>query len=261
MVPAHKTNFGSCLDTINGGSVGDVIHLRSGDSSKVPTLKNGTGNIRCGFDIALQSSRDTATFVKHATDGWHLVGFANNTSVINLGSQAAQPASGTVTLSDWRYDYPYFSLSFTFAAARVTVTDAGGSGSSGSLKIWDFGGGAIKMLASRHNWTAFAEGAALTGGAGDASFVIAFGSAAANAGDGALTGTEIDWGGTQTITLSGGTGTGATLLTDQQTPLDGTATALDIYLNWSGTAATIDANSTIDCTGTYTIVGLFVGDD
>ena len=178
-----------------------------------------------------------------------------------IGTQASQPASGSVTISEMDIRYPYFSMKFDFNAARITVTDAGASGSSGSLKLFDFRAGGVQMLSSRHDWTAFAEGAALTGGAGDASFVIGFGSVAANAGDGALTGTEVNFGATRSITLSGGTGTGATTLTSVQTPLDGTSTPVDLYLNWSGTAATIDANSTIDVTGTYTINGVLVGDD
>lgn len=178
-----------------------------------------------------------------------------------IGTQASQPASGSVTISEMDIRYPYFSMKFDFNAARITVTDAGASGSSGSLKLFDFRAGGVQMLSSRHDWTAFAEGAALTGGAGDASFVIGFGSVAANAGDGALTGTEVNFGATRSITLSGGTGTGATTLTGAQPPLDGTSTAVDLYLNWSGTAATIDANSTIDVTGTYTINGVLVGDD
>jgi hypothetical protein len=34
-----------------------------------------------------------------------------------------------------------------------------------------------------------------------------------------------------------------------------------LNLNWSGTAATIDANSTIAVTGTITVAGVFLGDD
>lgn len=45
------------------------------------------------------------------------------------------------------------------------------------------------------------------------------------------------------------------------TALNGTASATALYLNWSGTAATIDASSNIDVTGTITIVGCFPGDD
>lgn len=154
-----------------------------------------------------------------------------------------------------------FLLTFTLAAVSLTVTDAGESGSSASLKIFDFAQGGVVALACRQDYTAFAEGAALTGGAGDAEFVMGLGSAAANAGDGALTGTEVDFGAvTGTITLSDGTGTG-TKFSATAAVLDGTTTAVDLYLNWSGTAATIDANSTISVTGTITVAGIMIGDD
>jgi hypothetical protein len=150
---------------------------------------------------------------------------------------------------------------FVFTAARLTVTDAAASGSSGSLKLLTLKEGAWGMLGSRHNWTAFAEGTALTTAAGDAAFVIAFGSVAADAGDGALTSTEVNFGATRSITNSSGTGTGATTVTGALTALDGTATPIDVYLNWSGSAATIDANSTIDCTGTATFYFFNLSDD
>ena len=154
-----------------------------------------------------------------------------------------------------------FRLTFTMTALSLTVTDAGGSGSSASLKIFDFVQAGVRILGSRQDYTAFAEGAALTGAAGDAAFVMALGSVAANAGDGALTGTEVDIAAaTATITLSGGTGTGGKFEAST-TVLDGTSTAVDVYLNWSGTAATIDANSTISVTGTITVTGVLLGDD
>jgi hypothetical protein len=156
---------------------------------------------------------------------------------------------------------PLFALTFTLAAVSLTVTDAAGSGSSASLKLFDLVEGSFLPLGVRQNYTAFAEGAALTGGAGDAAFVMALGSVAANAGDAALTGTEVDIAAvTSTITLSGGTGTG-TKHTGALAPIDGTGTAVDIFLNWSGSAATIDANSTISVTGTITVLGAFLGDD
>lgn len=152
-------------------------------------------------------------------------------------------------------------LDFTLSAVSMTVTDAAGSGSSASLKIFDFVQAGIQPIASRQNYTAFAEGAALTGGAGDAAFVMGLGSAAADAGDAALTGTEVDFAPvTGTITLSGGTGTG-TKFGGQGTVVDGTTTAADLYLNWSGSAATIDANSTISVTGTITLLVALLGDD
>lgn len=155
------------------------------------------------------------------------------------------------------------TLKFTFTAAVITVTDAAGSGSSGSLKIFSFSPGSVTPLGGRQNWTAFAEGAALTGAAGDAAFLMAVGSVAADAGDGALTSTEVDFiAATSTITLSGGTGTGTKHSAPAtHTPLDGTDTPVDVFLNWSGSAATIDANSTISVTGTVELAVLLFGDD
>lgn len=181
------------------------------------------------------------------TDLASAVGAVNTTS--GLSCSIAYTPTGT------------FRLDFTLTAVSLTVTDAGGSGSSASLKLFDFVQAGVIALACRQDYTAFAEGAALTGGAGDAAFVMGLGSAAANAGDGALTGTEVDFGAaTDTITLSGGTGTG-TKFSATAAALDGTTTAVDLYLNWSGTAATIDANSTISVTGTITVFGALIGDD
>lgn len=104
---------------------------------------------------------------------------------------------------------------------------------------------------------------ALTGGAGggDAAFVMGVGTVAADAGDGALTSTEVDVGAvTATLTNVSGTTTG-TKHSATAAAADGTTTAVDIFLNWSGSAATIDASGTIRVTGTITVVGVLMGDD
>lgn len=153
-------------------------------------------------------------------------------------------------------------LTFTLTAVALTVTDAAASGSSASLKLFDFVQAGIVPIGCRQDYTAFAEGAALTTAAGDAAFVMGLGSVAANAGDGALTSTEVDFGAaTATITLSGGTAAATKLSGASSTALDGTATAVDLYLNWSGSAATIDANSTIAVTGSITVLCALLGDD
>jgi hypothetical protein len=180
-----------------------------------------------------------------------------------IGTLATAPTSGTVALStnSW-VRYPYFHLTFTLNAARIPVTDAAASGSYGALKLFDFNEGAVLILGSRQDYTAFAEGSALTGAAGDAVFDIGVGSVAkAAAADGALAGaTDDDICPEIAITLSGGTGTG-TLVSATTAALNGTGTAADMVLNWSGTAATIDANSSIDVTGTITVTGIMLGDD
>lgn len=207
---------------------------------------------------------DTSTGRVKYTTRAGILGSLSADVASNLGALAAAPASGTVTATVSQVG-PWFSITFTLTLARMTVTDAAGSGSSGSLKIWTFAQAGVVPLGCRQNYTAFAEGSALTTAAGDAAFVMGLGSAAANAGDGALTGTEVDFGAvTATMTNSGGTTTGTKFSgagLNTSAALDGTSTPIDLYLNWSGTAATIDANSTFDTTGTITVVGCLLGDD
>lgn len=181
--------------------------------------------------------------------------------VAAIGTQADQPAAGSVILKGNEVEYPHFKMTFILDGARVPVTDATTSGSYGALKLFDFREGAVSLLGSRQNYTAFAEGDALTGGAGDAAFKIGVGTVAiAAAADNALTGTSVNLGGATSVTLSGGTGTGTTV-TGAGAVIDGTTTAADVVLNVSGSAATIDATSTLDVTGEITIFGVMLGDD
>ncbi len=184
---------------------------------------------------------------------------ATGTAAAAAGIGAINAASGLSLAIEQQGSF--FSLTFTLTAVSITVTDAGASGASGSLKLFDFVAGGVNVLGCRQDYTAFAEGAALTTAAGDAAFVMGLGSVAANAGDGVLTSTEVDIGSvTGTITLSGGTGTG-TKFSAGLGAINGTDTAVDMFLNWCGTAATIDATSTISVTGTITVTGHMMGDD
>lgn len=181
----------------------------------------------------------------------------------SIGTLATAPASGSVVVLANNVQWPFFNLTFALTGARVPVTDAGAGGSYGALKLFDFNESAIVIEATRSDFTKFAEGAALTGGAGDASFVLGVGTAAvAAAADGNLTGTTQNVvAKTAAITLAGGTAASGTLIGSTPVGIDGTAGKTGLYLNFSGTAATIDANSTLDVTGTITIAGKFVGDD
>jgi hypothetical protein len=179
----------------------------------------------------------------------------------SIGKQADAPDSGSVTLIANGVQYPNFNLTFVLDNASVPVTDASTSGSYGALKLFDFIKGAVHFDASYQNYTAFEEGADLTGGAGDASFAIGVGTAGiAAAADGALATTSVDLGTSISVTLSGGTGTG-TAVKAINAVFDGSGTAKSIYLNVSGTAATIDASSTLSVTGTVTVSGSFLPAD
>lgn len=173
-----------------------------------------------------------------------------------------QPTSGRVTCEVVK-DNGVARLDFTLTKARVPVTDGAASGSYGTLKLFDFIEGAFSFLGCRQDYTATAEGSALTTAAGDAVYVWGVGTAAAStARDGTLTSTEQDIGTkTGSITNSSGTGAGTAVDGAKTTALNGTATAIDLYLNWSGTAATIDASSYIDVTGTISVSFVPLGDD
>lgn len=161
---------------------------------------------------------------------------------------------------------PFALLKFTFTTVSLAVTDAAGSGSSASLKIFDFVANAMLALGSRQDYTLLDEtgdSMLISGGVGDTVSQLALGSVAADAGDGTLTGTEVDFAPVSgNITNSSGLGTlSATKVGGVGAVIDGTSTAADMYLNWSGTAATVDANGTIKVTGTATVLVALLGDD
>lgn len=182
--------------------------------------------------------------------------------VTTAGVKGATPASGSVLITEAQMG-PFVRTTFTLNKARVTVTDGAGSGSHGSLLLYTFPQAAVSFLGARQDYTAFAEGAALTGAAGDAVFEIGVGTTAiVAAADGTLgNGVIENVGQAVAVTLSGGTGAGTAVDGAKTTALNGTGTATALYLSWSGSAATIDATSTIDVTGTISVIWAHMGDD
>jgi len=155
----------------------------------------------------------------------------------------------------------YATLNFTLTNVVMNCTDAGASGSSGSVQLFTFVQQAIASIGCRQNYSSIVEGGALTSSAGDAVYQVGLGSVAVTAKDGSLGGTDQDLGGkTSTITDSGGVGSGSKVSAPASV-LDGTDTPVGIFLNWSGTAATIDANGTMTFTGTITLLVALLGDD
>lgn len=184
-----------------------------------------------------------------------------DSSLAGIGT-VNQPAVGYVSCVATK-DNNAIRLDFTLSKARISVTDAAGSGSYGSLKLFDFVEGVVSFLGARQDYTAFVEGSALTTAAGDAVFEIGVGTTAIGAAaDGTLgNGVNENVGQAVSVTNSSGTGTGTAVDGAKTTALNGTTTPIDLYLNWSGTAETIDASSTIGVTGTISVLFAFVGDD
>ena len=185
---------------------------------------------------------------------------ANSINASSVGTLTT-PASGTLTAVMKRLG-DFVSIDFTLTAMRMTVTDAAGSGSSGSYKLIDLVEGDWHFVSSRMSFTAFAESAGVSGG--DTVFDIGVGTTAiAAAADGVLT-ADAAYDNVAIkgdVTLSGGAGVLATANDPCNIMVDGTATPLDLYLNWSGTAATVDATGTLDVTGTISVRAIHLGDD
>lgn len=153
-----------------------------------------------------------------------------------------------------------YALDFTLTSVAVAITDAGASGAGGGVKLFDLVAGMWQCLGSRQDLTLASD--TTLDVAGDLALVHGLGSAAANAGDGALTGTEVDWAAISgTVTLSANAGTSPSVGKGAGTPVDGTSTASDIYLNFSATAATADATGVLTVSGTVTMLMAYLGDD
>jgi hypothetical protein len=176
-----------------------------------------------------------------------------------------QPTVGKVDCVVTKLSGAVYRMDFTMKGARIPVTDATTNGSYGTLKLFTFNQGAISFLGSRQDYTAFREGSALTTGNGDAAFEIGIGTTAiGTAADGTLgNGVNENVGQAVSLTLAGSPATAAGTAVDgaKTTALNGTASPVTLNLNWSGTAATIDANSTIDVWGTASITFAWLGDD
>jgi hypothetical protein len=65
------------LVTINGSTTGDILVIRAVDSAVTITVKDGTGNIQCGGDRALDNAQDTMTLIYDGTN-WLELDFADN---------------------------------------------------------------------------------------------------------------------------------------------------------------------------------------
>lgn len=177
----------------------------------------------------------------------------------SAGSPGTLATLTGVTSTTQRFGNIYVSK-FVLSAYSLAVTDAAGSGSHGAVKLMDFPEGFIAVHKCSQVYTAFtADG---TGVTGTVVFDIGVGSVLkAAAADGALGGaTDDDIGGEIAVTL-GTTTLPVTLITSPTAVLDGSAASLDIALNWSGTAATVDGNGTIAITGWIEVVWSYLGDD
>jgi hypothetical protein len=66
------------LDTINGGSTGDLLILASIVNARDPTLKDATGNLNLAGDFTLSTIADTITLIKFPNGWWYEISRSDN---------------------------------------------------------------------------------------------------------------------------------------------------------------------------------------
>jgi len=65
------------LDTINGGTIADIIICRSADSARDPTFKDATGNLNIAGDFTLTNTADVIMLIYNGT-AWNEISRSDN---------------------------------------------------------------------------------------------------------------------------------------------------------------------------------------
>lgn len=145
----------------------------------------------------------------------------------------------------------------TLTAQSITMTDATTAGCHGSQKIYDFPAGNILILGATTDLAVVAGSGGITD---TASVVGSIGSAAVGTDNATLLSTEANIVPSTAATLTSGAGAmdGESTATVM---LDGTATAIDAYLNFAVPDAGSSASDTLTVDGTITILWVNLGDN
>ena len=146
----------------------------------------------------------------------------------------------------------------TFSALSIATVDNGTGGHAGGSKVYDFPLGYIQILGGAQAWSLLtADG---TGIVNDTVIDVGIGSTVAGTADETLSGTNENIINEKSLTLSSAVTATAQIIGEATGGvIDGSATAVDAYLNVACTAATADADGTLACTGTVWMVWLNYG--
>lgn len=163
------------------------------------------------------------------------------------------PAGGAVIRNEVRAGN-LVTTTLYLNAVGVTLTKNGTTSGGGGTKIYDFPEGLILPLGATSNLT--------VAGTGTKSMLASLGTVAAGT-DGSLTSTEANFAPSTAASLTSGAGTCKMKSTASAptagAPLDGSATAIDMYLN-SCLNADATGSEALTYTGTITFVWVYLGD-
>lgn len=194
----------------------------------------------------------------------NLTSLSQSSSGIITAKKAMKTASGIgatngATVSAVEYGIgPIHQTTLTFAATPITMRD---TQQGGGVKIYDFPEGRILFLGATGS-IAVTTTSVLTSTL-NAGVTCNWGIGSATQSSATVASTEQDiiqvtaFTSSATINVAGAVSKGVGVLT----PLDGTTTAIDAYLNLAVAGATdIDANATVTVSGTATITWMNLGD-
>lgn len=178
-----------------------------------------------------------------------------------MGPVYTEVTDSTITVAHESRGEKRWRTKVKMTATPVSITDGAASGSHGAKLLGTLIEGHIAFHGGVLNVTALAEDSTLTGAAGDAALEMGVGSTAiAAAADKVLAAANDNITDDFEVTMSSGDGTGTTTKGAGGSH-DGSATACPVYLNVSGSAATIDADGTVYVTGTLDFVWELISDD
>lgn len=152
---------------------------------------------------------------------------------------------------------PFRKTVLTFTNVSITMTDATTAGCHGGTKVYDFPAGLALILGAVTDL----QIAAGAGGISDTAAVVgAVGTVVAATNNETLTSTEANIVPSTAATLTSGAGNCDGEATTSPL-LDGTATAIDMYLNFAVPDADSSASDTITVNGTITFLWTIIGDN
>jgi hypothetical protein len=170
----------------------------------------------------------------------------NNMQSNALGADGSEGTAGT-GVTGVESGVPLRKTTLT-VSGDITMTDATTAGTHGSLKIYDFPLGVIKIHSVKTDVHLLSDAAGLDA---DAEVVAALGSATVSTDNATLTGTEANIVASTAATLT--TSEGDFDAISNGVTLDGRSSAADCYLNLAAPDADTDANDAVTISGTVVI--------
>jgi len=179
-------------------------------------------------------------------------------AILGLGSAPAAAKALGLTVEELGNDAVHMTK-FTFTNFLLPIASLTNLG-SGSIKIYDFPAGLLAYYGATTNLAISRVG---TGIAADAEVIGALGTTTNGTDNATLTTTEASFVPSTAGTLTAGVGAikGKSTATQAPVHIDGTSTAVDLFLNIAAPAAKVTEADTLKINGSITLLWANLGDN